>query len=144
MSLLPPASSISLTLMHFSLKYLTPSSIARHLLIYYVLSYFSILLENISTIKAGICLGFRGPFVCSLFWLPCSICSSQARDQIPAAVVTYPAPAATLDPLTHCVGPRIEPRDADPCPLATAGIPRDLTVLLTDASPPPRTVADTY
>ena len=35
--------------------------------------------------------------------------SSQARDQIQAAVVTYAAALATLDPLTHCAGLGIEP-----------------------------------
>ena len=49
-----------------------------------------------------------------LFWffpfrLPHSIPSSQARDGIRAVVVTYAAAAATLDPLTRCAGPGIEP-----------------------------------
>ena len=32
-----------------------------------------------------------------------------ARDQIRVAVVTYAKAVATLDPLTHCAGPGIEP-----------------------------------
>ena len=35
--------------------------------------------------------------------------SSQARDWFQAAVVTYAAAAATLDPLTHYTGPGMEP-----------------------------------
>ena len=37
-----------------------------------------------------------------LFWLPHSVWSSQARDQIRASVGTYAATLAVLDPLTHC------------------------------------------
>ena len=37
-----------------------------------------------------------------MIWLPCSIWSSKARDQIRATVVTYATAVAKLDPLTHC------------------------------------------
>ena len=47
-------------------------------------------------------------FVC-LFFRPGSIGSSWATDQIHAAVVTYTAAVATLDPLTHWARPGIEP-----------------------------------
>ena len=35
--------------------------------------------------------------------------SSQARDGIQDTAATYATAAATLDPLTHCTGPWIEP-----------------------------------
>ena len=35
--------------------------------------------------------------------------SSQAKDRIPAAVVTYAIAAAMLNPLNHCDRPGIEP-----------------------------------
>ena len=38
----------------------------------------------------------------SFFWPPCCICGSQARDQIPAALVTCATNEATMVPLTHC------------------------------------------
>ena len=44
-----------------------------------------------------------------LFWLPHSIWSSQARDQIQVTAGTYTTAAASLDPLTHCAQPGIEP-----------------------------------
>ena len=44
-----------------------------------------------------------------LFQPPHSIWSSQARDQIQAAVVTYAAAVAMLDLLTHCAGLGIKP-----------------------------------
>ena len=40
---------------------------------------------------------------------PPSSMAYQARDWIGAAAVTYTTAAATLDPLTHCGGPGIEP-----------------------------------
>ena len=51
-------------------------------------------------------------FCCCFFflsWPPCSIWSSQAKGQIPAAVVAYAAAAAALDLLTHYAGLGIEP-----------------------------------
>ena len=48
-------------------------------------------------------------FLFFLFWLPPGIQSSPARDKIWAAVATYLAPVPMLDPLTQCVGQRIEP-----------------------------------
>ena len=39
-----------------------------------------------------------------LFWLSCSIWSSWANDQNQAAVETYAATVATLDPFIHCAG----------------------------------------
>ena len=44
-----------------------------------------------------------------LFWLPHGIWNFWARDQIQAAVVTQAAAVATVEPLTHCAGPGIEP-----------------------------------
>ena len=44
-----------------------------------------------------------------LFWPPCDIRSSWAWNQIWAAVAIYFAAVATLDPLTYCTGPEIEP-----------------------------------
>ena len=44
-----------------------------------------------------------------LFWPPCGIWNSQARDQIQHTVVTYATAAAMPDPLTHCARPGIEP-----------------------------------
>ena len=44
-----------------------------------------------------------------LFWPPYSIGSSQARDQIQVAVVTYAIAVAMQDHLTQCTGPGIEP-----------------------------------
>ena len=49
------------------------------------------------------------PTLFFLFWLPHSIWSSQARDQIQATAVTYARDAATPDLLTHCVRLRIKP-----------------------------------
>ena len=43
------------------------------------------------------------------FWPPWGTWSSQARDQIQAAVVTYATLAAVPDPLTYCAGPGMEP-----------------------------------
>lgn len=43
------------------------------------------------------------------FQLPCSIWSSQARDQIQTAVATCSAAVAVLGPLTHCAGLGIHP-----------------------------------
>lgn len=44
------------------------------------------------------------------FWPPCSMWSSQTKDQISATVTTYPAAAAIpLNPLTHCVAQGIKP-----------------------------------
>ena len=40
---------------------------------------------------------------------PLAYGSSQAGDQIQAAVVTYAIAVATLDPLTHCTGLGIKP-----------------------------------
>lgn len=44
-----------------------------------------------------------------LIWPPCGMWSSQARYQVWAAVATYTAAAAMLDPLTCCAGLGIEP-----------------------------------
>ena len=44
-----------------------------------------------------------------LFWPPQGTWSSWARSQILVTVVTNTTAAATLGPLTHCTGPRIEP-----------------------------------
>ena len=44
-----------------------------------------------------------------MIWLPCSIWSSKARDQIRATVVPCAAAAAMPDPLTYCAGLGIEP-----------------------------------
>ena len=49
------------------------------------------------------------PFFFFLFWPPHGTWSSQARDQIWAAVATYTAAAAMPYPLTHCAGLGIEP-----------------------------------
>ena len=48
-------------------------------------------------------------FSCLEAYIPHSIWSSWARDQIWGTVVTYLAAAAVLDPLTHCAGPGIKP-----------------------------------
>ena len=45
-----------------------------------------------------------GPYCLSILYM-----SSQARDQIPAAAVTFAAAVAPQDPLTHSAGPGIEP-----------------------------------
>ena len=65
-----------------------------------------------------------------VFWLPCGIWSSKARDRIRATVVSYPTAAATPDPLTHCARLGIEPASwsclASPrfwCLSATLGVP---------------------
>ena len=42
-------------------------------------------------------------------WPPFGIWSSWAQDQIQAAVSTYTVATATLDLLTHCARPGIEP-----------------------------------
>ena len=49
-------------------------------------------------------LNFHFLFFFFLFWLPCGLWSSQARDQTQDAVVTYAETVATRDPLTHCAG----------------------------------------
>ena len=46
----------------------------------------------------------EGKYIVFLFWLPCGIWRSWARDHIQSAVSTYAT--AKLDPLTHCARAR--------------------------------------
>ena len=63
-----------------------------------------------------------------LFWPPCGVWSSRARNQVWTTVVTYAATLAT-DPLTHCNRPGIKPTT-----LAAAPV-RFLTLSATEGTP---------
>ena len=54
-----------------------------------------------------------------VFWPPYGIWSSQARDQIQAAIATYTEAVATMDPLTSCAWLRIEPASWHHTPAGT-------------------------